>query len=254
MNAQDCLQCALAPGISPCGYDYALLKSLYGDSEKEDRRNEIHVTDLLGCPLKAYWDKTDPAPERPHEMLTRWMGTAVHKALEGSDEFMDSELKVDIEGITGRSDIVYKDGRLLDIKSTRWLYTTKTPYGSHAMQVNVYAYMLRKMGTPINTLQIQYIDMSGPTKCRACRVPVRLINGEIRCPNCMKIPTGAHLGAHLVDVPLMTDAEVEEVILGRKERLAASLEMGLAPAMEPGYLCGYCNYKDVRCFPDVTEE
>ena len=109
------------------------------------------------------------------------------------------------------------------------------------------------MGREVKQLQIQYIDMSGPSKCRACRLPVRMISGELKCPKCLKTPSSAHLGAVLCDVSLMTDAEVENVILGRKERLAASIEMGLMPEAEPGYLCSYCSAYQHQCFPEGEE-
>ena len=252
MEHTDCLNCALM-GFQGCGYDYALLKALYGDDQKEDRRKEIHVTDLTGCLRKAYLDKTAPAAERPHEMLTRWMGSAVHAYAEGSDDWIESELSIAAEGITGKADIVYKDGKVVDFKTTRWLYVGKLPYGSHALQVNIYAWLLRKMGREIKQLQIQYVDMSGPTKCRKCRVPVRFVGGELKCPACLQPVKGAHLGAYLVDAPLMSDAEIERLIVERRGKLERALVSGDAPDREPGYLCAYCSHYQ-ECSPDLVDE
>ena len=252
MDHTDCLNCALM-GFQQCGYDYALLKALYGDDHKEDRRGEIHVTDLTGCLRKAFLDKTQPAAERPHEMLTRWMGSAVHAYAEGSDEWLESELAIGACGIIGKADIVYRSGRVVDFKSTRWLYVDKLPYGSHALQVNIYAWLLRKMGREIGQLQIQYVDMSGPTKCRKCRVPVRYVNGELKCPSCLQTPKGAHLGAYLVDVPLMGEAEIERLVVERRSKLELALSSGEAPEREVGYLCAYCSHYE-GCKPDLMEE
>lgn len=143
--------------------------------------------------------------------------------------------------------------------NTRWMYVNKLPYGSHSTQVNIYAWMLRKMGREVNRLQIQYVDASGPTKCRKCRVPVRAILDEsggieLKCPKCGNFVTSAHLGAYLVDIPLWTDEEVEDMILEKKENLEAALAMNMPPEAEPGFLCAYCSHRDVSCFPDVTEE
>lgn len=245
-----CLACALSSGHPPCGFDYMILRSLFDDRTSEKRRSEIHVTDLTGCLRKAALDKLSPAAEVVHETLARWMGTHMHGVLEGSNDLVDSELDVAWAGIVGRADVVYRDGRLLDFKTSRWIFPAKLPYGSHALQVNIYAWMLRKMGRPINRLQIQYIDMSGPTKCRKCRVPVRMIEGELKCPQCSNFVSGAHLGAVLVEVPLMTDEEVEDQILHRKEALQAALDMNFPPEAEPGYLCSYCPHYQVSCFPE----
>ena len=252
MDHTTCLNCALM-GFQPCGYDYALLKALYGDDQKEDRRREIHVTDLTGCLRKAFLDKTAPAAERPHEMITRWMGSAVHAYAEGTDEWLESELPIGACGITGKADIVYKDGRVVDFKTTRWLYPDKLPYGSHALQVNIYAWLLRQLGRQVRQLQIQYVDMSGPTKCRKCRVPVRMFGGELKCPSCLQVARGAHLGAVLVDVPLLDDPEIEQLVTSRRDLLEAALASAAAPHREPGFLCSYCSHYEA-CQPELVEE
>ncbi len=247
-----CLTCSLS-GNQTCGFDYALLRLLFAHDETEIRKGEIHVTDITGCLRKAWYAKTQPAAEYVHEMLTRNLGTMLHHAMEGSDEHVDSELAIAVDGIVGRSDLVYKDGRLLDLKSTRWIYPEKLPYGSHALQVNIYAYLLRKTGRDVNRLQIQYVDMSGPTKCRACKVPVRKVGDDFKCPSCGKLFARGHLGAMLVEIPMMADADVEQFISERKGTLSAALEMGMPPEPEPGFLCNYCSHINV-CQPGVREE
>jgi hypothetical protein len=250
LTQEECLDCALGTGRPPCGYDYALLKAIYGSSEKSERANSIHVTDLTGCARRAYYDKRDPSPEYVHEMLVRWMGSGFHGMVEGSDTHLDSELSLEWDGIVGRSDIVYKNGRLVDLKFTRWMYVDKLPYGSHVLQVNVYAWILRKMGRKIDRVQIQYIDASGPTKCRKCKAAVRMVDGQLVCPKCLTAPKGAHLGAHLIEVPLYSDEQVERDIMERKHNLEAALSMGFAPEPEPGFLCGYCAHV-AKCQPET---
>ena len=252
-STAECLDCALGSGRPPCGYDYALLKAMYGSSEQETRAAEIHVTDLTGCARRAYYDKREPSPEYPHEMLVRWMGSGFHGMVEGSDTYMDSELVLAYDGIVGRSDIVYRDGRLVDLKFTRWMVLSNLPYGSHILQVNVYAWILGKMGREVNRLQIQYIDASGPTKCRAHKVAVRNIDGVLACPKCLTSPKGAHLGAYLIDVPLMPDWEIEQAIQTRKRNLKDALAMGFPPEREVGFLCGYCAHA-ARCQPELERE
>lgn len=253
MSAEDCLTCART-GDQLCGYDYIILRTMYANNSSASRRGEIHVTDLTGCMRKSWYDKSAPEAERPHETFARSVGTMIHGAIEGSDQWVESELRVEVEGIVGRADIVYYDGRLVDLKTTRWLYTSKVPYGSHAIQVNLYAYALKQMGRPVSRLQIQYLDMSGPTKCRKCRVPVQMFDGEIKCPVCFQYVKGAHLGAYLVDVPMMPEAEIKQLFEDRRDTLQNAIDMGMPPEMEPGFLCAYCSHQNTTCFPMLTEE
>jgi CRISPR/Cas system-associated exonuclease Cas4 (RecB family) len=251
LSKTECLDCSLG-GNNPCGYDYVLLKSIFASDQSADRRNEIHVTDLTGCIARAFYDKVHPTPEHVHEKLTKWLGTSLHAIVEGKDEKVISEMKLEWGNLVGKADAYYNDGRLIDIKTTRWLVKSKLPYGSHALQVNIYAYLLRKMGKPVTCLQIQYIDASGPTKCRKCKLPVRWLEGTLACPSCGQYIAGAHLGALLLEIPLMTDEEVEDQILERKSALEAAISTQLAPPKEPGYLCAYCAHMDI-CKPQALE-
>jgi CRISPR/Cas system-associated exonuclease Cas4 (RecB family) len=251
MTHEACLAHALLTGRPPCGFDYMLLKSLYASNQKPERASEIHVTDLTGCQLRAFYDKREPSPEYPHEILLRWMGSGFHKMVESEDTNLESELALEVEGIVGRTDIVYKDGRLVDLKFTRWMMPDKLPYGSHVLQVNIYAWMLRRMGRDVNRVQIQYIDASGPTKCRAHKIPVRNIDGVLACPKCLTAPKNAHLGVYLLDVPLYSDEQVEDIISERKRDLRAALDMGFPPEPEPSFLCGYCPHRE-KCPAEIS--
>jgi CRISPR/Cas system-associated exonuclease Cas4 (RecB family) len=139
------------------------------------------------------------------------------------------------------------------LKTTRFLYPSKMPYGSHALQVNIYAYLLGKMGRPVNRLQIQYLDMSGPTKCRKCRVPVIMVDGEFKCPNCQKFFADGHLGACLIDVRMMGYDEIKENLEARRNELQTAMTAGMPPAREPGFLCSYCGAFNT-CGPEVNED
>jgi CRISPR/Cas system-associated exonuclease Cas4 (RecB family) len=230
VSVPECLDCALA-GRNHCGMDYGLLKKIHEGSD----RSGVHVTDLTGCLLRAYWGKARPKPKYVHEMLVLAMGTAIHGFLEDSDEHMDCELPLEAMGVVGTADVVYKDGRIVDYKSTRWIYPDKLPYGSHTLQVNIYAHLLRRMGRQVKSLAIQYIDVSGPTKCRACK---------LACPKCGNQPRGAHLGAVLVPVPMMSEWEIEKFIEDRRNILEMALEAGMPPEAEPSFLCDYCEYQE----------
>jgi CRISPR/Cas system-associated exonuclease Cas4 (RecB family) len=238
-----CLKCAQTGGR--CGYDYVVLRKMFEGDQNEKRQTEIHVTDLLGCLKKAWYEKTQPKCEVVHELLVRSLGVIIHEGMACTNALVQTEIPLKYEDLIGAADILYEDGRLLDIKSTRWLMPDKVPYGSHELQVNLYAYMLEKMGKKVTSMQIQYIDTSGPTKCRRCRVEVRMINGELRCPVCGNYIKNSHLGAVLVDVQRMRMEDMESLIKDRKSSLLAAMITNMAPEASPGWACSsYCSYTD----------
>jgi len=142
---------------------------------------------------------------------------------------------------------VYRDWshhRLL--KSTRWLTPSKLPYGSHELQVNIYAEMLRQNGKDVRSAAIQYIDMSGPTKCRTCKVMyVPNGAGDLSCPKCGKSSNEAHTGAVLIEIPLRDPAEIQQLIEERRNKLLKALETGEMPDTEPSFLCEYCPFVEI---------
>ena len=241
LDEEACLQCAL--NNPPCGFDYVLMKAIL-DGEREGRPT-IHVTDLVGCLRRAYYSKTLDVPISPHDRLYVFLGKAIHTALEADDELFGSETSVALPGLEGRVDTLYHNGRLLDIKTTRWMMPSKLPKADHVVQVNLYAYMLKAMGVEVNQLQIQYIDFSGPTRCRKCRVVLELIDGVHTCPKCGSMPTNAHHGALICDAPFMTEEEILDYAKTRKEVLQLSLDLSDPPEREEGWLCNYCDHTTV---------
>ena len=235
----DCLACALALK-NTCGFDYALLKAMYSDKQ----RFGIHVTDLTGCLRRSYYDKTVDAMEYPHQNIARFLGTSVHKALELDDPNLVSEMHLEGFNVVGTADVVYTNGRIVDYKTTRYMNPAKLPYGSHVTQINIYAAMLRTQGHPVTSAAIQYIDLSGATKCRACSIPYEPNEGGYAaCPQCgNRVPT-AHLGALLVEVQLEDNPTVVDWINLREKMLTLSLETSTLPDPEVGFLCNYCAFK-----------
>ena len=221
--------------------EYPLLVFLMEDNE----RTVIHVTDLTGCLRKAFYTKTSEAEEYPHELLVRRLGNAVHEGLERDDPNLQSEMPLSALGIVGKADVVYNNGRILDLKTTRWLTPSRLPYGSHAQQVNIYAALLREMGETVTSAAIQYIDLSGPTKCRSCGVYYARIDGTLQCPKCGKANPEAHLGAVTFEIPLARHEDVVREITERRDALLRALDRGVAPEAEPGFLCDYCPFKTI---------
>jgi len=234
-----CLACALSHN-NQCGYDYSLLNALYSDKE----RTGIHVTDLTGCLRKAFYEKMNGALEYPHEMIARFVGTAVHGYIERfPSEHLDQELPLSALGIEGTADVVYKNGRIVDYKTTRWMNINKLPYGSHAKQVNIYAALLRAQGREVKSAAIQYIDVSGPTKCSTCKGPTKPgEDGVMECTRCGRPLPNAHTGAYLVEIELEPESVIAEWIETRKKILDMALEAGTTPEAEPSFLCDYCAF------------
>jgi CRISPR/Cas system-associated exonuclease Cas4 (RecB family) len=241
-----CLACALSRN-NECGYDYALLNALFLDKE----RTGIHVTDLTGCLRRAYYEKMDGALEHPHEMLARFVGTAVHGFIEQfPSEHLDSELPLRIDGLEGTADVVYKNGTIVDFKTTRWMKPNNLPYGSHAKQVNVYAAMLRAQGREVKRAFIQYIDLSGPSKCTTCKGPTAPgEDGVMQCKRCGRLLPNAHTGAHLVEIELEPENMIAEWIETRKKILEMSLDAEATPEAEPSFLCDYCAFRE-KCYDE----
>ena len=172
------------------------------------------------------------------------LGSATHEYFEDNDSVIQSEVPLEAYGIIGTTDVYYEaDKRLVDTKTTRWLTPSKLPYGSHELQINIYAAMLEASGKEVERLFIQYIDMSGPSKCRSCKLPVEMDEwGGIACPKCHEPVNNGHLGAVLLEVPKMTREEITSYIVDRRDTLRTSLETGVPPEREESWLCNYCKH------------
>ena len=255
LSKEMCLACAL-DRENTCGIDYSLLKSML----KTKQRDGIHVTDITKCLRASYYDKTTAAPEWVHMMSYRTFGLALHGYLEGSDENMYSELPLEALGLVGTADVVYKDGRIIDFKTARWITPSRLPYASHELQVNIYAEMMREMHAkwtksalmvervPLPTsAAIQYIDLSGPTRCRICKAPfLPDETGMLRCPKCLTTNREAHSGNVLLEVFLMESEEIRKIINERRDALSTSIDKRIPPPREEG-LCNYCAHEQ-ECF------
>lgn len=239
----DCLHCSLNRP-APCGYDYSLLLKVFQTSD----RSGIHVTDLLGCLRRSCFSKTDPSPEYVSDKIIRTLGTLTHAILEDDNEVFSSEIPVSFNEIVGSVDLYYGCGDLVDFKTTRWLDKAKLPYGEHEMQVNLYAWLLEQTGKKVERLFIQYLDMSGPTKCRKCKIPLRMNEqNELACPECGNMPKTSHLGAALFEISKLPPEEVGEFAEKRKSVLVKCINnTEILPEAEPSWLCRYCAHV-ARC-------
>ena len=103
--------------------------------------------------------------------------------------------------------------------------------------------MLRAQGREVTSAAIQYIDVSGPSKCPSCKgkcAPGQ--DGVMQCTRCTRVLPNAHTGAYVVEIPLEPEAMISEWIQTRRKILEMSLEAGETPEAEPSFLCDYCSF------------
>jgi hypothetical protein len=231
--AEECLCCS--QDSPPCGYTYPLMRRLLESSQRPD----IHVTDITGCLRKAYLDKREPQPFKPSSVLVPAMGTMVHGFLEDIPEFSMGQIaaQVGCHHLVGTCDAVDMENHLIiDYKTTRWLVKDKLPYGEHARQVNIYRWMLEQSYPHIQfAMRVQYIDLSGPTKCKRCKGD---LNASGVCHTCGKVYESYHFGAVFIDIE--RDEGIEAFIHERVTTLGHALEEMSPPPPEKGWLCRYC--------------
>jgi len=216
-------------------------------------RSGIHVSDLVGCLRKAYYNRKVEEPEHIHHKIITMAGKAVHSYVELNDDNVTSEFPMSEMGVTGTTDAIYSDGittRIMDIKTVRKMSKHMLPWSSHTLQVNIYAALLRKKGAKIDELFINYIDLNGPTKCSKCNLMVVAAEGGPKCPGCGMQKVSWHTGAYLVQVPMMEQDEVEQLIKTRTAELDASIDLGAEPAREPGVMCKFCKFIQL-CQPEM---
>lgn len=249
LDHTECLACA-ANGTRGCGYSYPMLKSLFKYAGYA--RTGIHVSDLVSCPRKVFYRATEPSEVGyPQERVATYIGTLVHAMLERADDpEMLSEINLTAEyngvTVTGRCDAYLpRTHTLMDFKTTRALVTSRLPYAEHATQLQIYANMLRKMGTQVDRAVVQYIDLTGASKCSRCRVQLAPGSepGRPVCPECGQVYPGKHLGAVLYEVDL-APSDDDTWIAERAHRVAAAVS-GTAQPGTPGWLCGYCPFKSI---------
>jgi CRISPR/Cas system-associated exonuclease Cas4 (RecB family) len=240
LTKDECIACARG-FKNTCGFDYTLIKEVL----KDGVRTGIHVTDLTGCLRNAAYNKLMPPLEFVNARMHRFLGSALHAYLEDKDGTILHELKVEALGIEGSVDAFYSDvGRIIDFKTSRWLSPSKLPYGSHIQQVNIYAELLRRMGYGVNSAAVQYIDLTGPSKCRSCKVPYEPNEyGILICPACGGNYRDAHTGGAIFEVDLLPSEEVTEYIVDRRDKLNDALSTVVLPEAERSYLCGYCPFQ-----------
>lgn len=221
ISVEECLHCARSHHeggmIPPCNMVYPLLRAIYGS--QEDRRDEVHVTDLGKCLLSAYLDKVDPTPVAAIDMIRLFVGIAVHELIEKSTGYGLSEVSGEKDGISYRIDWMIPE-MIVDFKSTMFLSHGKEIRPSEERQLNAY----RQLVNPDASMFIQYLDVYG-------------VWGVDK----KKKNQPPHPGVMCVKIEKV-DSELSE----RASVLANALKTRKEPIAEPGNGCNFCSHIN-RC-------
>lgn len=228
-----CIDCAKKNLQTDCGFSYPLVNAILSSDEGRNP-NEIHVTDLTSCLRRAYYKKKDPQPDYLHNKLSMFIGTAVHAYIEKyNPDYCEKE--VDKGGLKGRIDYLDENENIIDFKTTRYAQVSKLPYGEHHNQTNIY----RSLQGATGNLYIQYIDLSGASRCPKCKGSFTPVNGALQCKRCGIMSSTAHLGAVTIEVPIIH--EYDNYINDRVSTLRFALDNNTRPEAEPGWICDYCS-------------
>jgi len=209
------------------------LLAAYSFEEENDRRNEIHVSDLTNPCIRAVWyEKKRPLPPSPENALRMLEGKLLHKVqvIPGST----MEMAVEFEGVKGRVD-EYKDGVILEKKYVDFVPSTLAEvqryYGHYIEQVGFYAFMLVSTGHEFKQALLHFAKR-GEQNERG-RYPFKTF-----------------------DVTSLIDLDkVEAEFYNRKTVIAAALKRDEPPEVPANfspnsYPCSYCKYVAI-CYSGV---
>jgi len=170
---EECLGCA-ASWQNPCSLPYPVLKAVHEDCLRPHAFPS--VTSLTGCLRRSWLMHTRDYYDYPSGRLALLVGSQMHAALELAAEEAGAipEIKVrwttqDGIQINGTADLYVRvngSGVLQDWKTAKAIWLSKLPYGTHAVQVNLYAFMLEhnelEPRHPVDVLRMVYLSKSGP--------------------------------------------------------------------------------------------
>ena len=120
----------------------------------------ISVTQLIDSPLRRVLLRNhfDEISEDASENLWSLLGRAVHYIIEKGNEDTETKIEVPVFGATLVGIIDYhKDGRVIDWKVTSKWSVIFADNKNWELQLQVYGYLLRTAGHPVNELSVYMI-------------------------------------------------------------------------------------------------
>ena len=198
--------------------------------DEEDRRNEIHVTDLTDTCLRRVWyEKRDPWPEGVEAVFRMAEGKLLHKL----QLLAQSELEIEWGGVKGRID-EYENGILIEKKFVDFvpnnIAEVQRYYSHYIEQVAFYAYMLTQSGREFKQAFLLFVKRGEQSE--RGRRPLRAFDIT-----------------NLINLD-----KVENEFGERREALAEILKADVPPEIPAtfsafDYPCSYCKYAS-RCYSD----
>jgi hypothetical protein len=149
-----------------------LTKSLKGYDKQRDRSQQVEVgpSSIGGCRRQVWHElKRTPETNPDTESLAAILGTFIHsgieKAVKREDPFGDNfmtEVTVEYDGLKGHCDLFIKDqGIVVDWKTTKVKSLRYFPSKQQRMQVQIYGWLLTKMGHTVNYVSLVAIPRDG---------------------------------------------------------------------------------------------
>jgi CRISPR/Cas system-associated exonuclease Cas4 (RecB family) len=170
---EECLEAAQRHPAQ-CQFTYPILAAMVKGMRQESA--EITVTSLLTCLRKVVLERMRTIYIRPEDLYHTFRGQLFHTLIaahQEPDAIVETRFSRDIAGLTisGQPDVIFPEQqKLVDYKSTRRVPTRKEAYPNHAMQVNIYRWLVRPIHA-VEELEIVYLDMD-----TVKRVPVPLMD------------------------------------------------------------------------------
>ena len=150
----------------------------YNRSEVEKRRNELHLTDLTAeCMRQIWFEKHDPLPDEPENLLRMWQGTMMHQM----PLLKEHELELEFEGVKTRID-EYGDGILIEKKFVTFIPKTfdelKKYYSHYIKQVEFEALILTANDREVKKAYLLFVCRGEPETGRypvvAFEIPINI--------------------------------------------------------------------------------
>jgi len=138
----------------------------YNRDEINKRKKELHLTDLTAeCMRQVWFEKHDPLPEDPDNLLRMWQGTMMHQ-MPLLDEH---ELELEFEGVKTRID-EYSDGLLVEKKFVSFIPKDQKElekyYAHYIKQVEYEALILTANGKEVKKAFLLFVCRGEPESGR----------------------------------------------------------------------------------------
>ena len=144
----------------------------------EDRTNDIHVTDLVGCLRKAWFSKKYPIPLSKRDIEVLWFGKKAHEFIQLAHPDLGDFYELPLEYYTpsGTRVIGSSDEVLLKNNGDSYMVVDKkfvktippSIYPHHRRQILFYAVMIEETaGLKVDEAGILYISLWGHSNTRS---------------------------------------------------------------------------------------